>query len=386
MASSVTTRRQRILLVEDDAYRRAEVARVLTRAGFAVEAVATLEVACEVATAGPLDAILVDLLLPEVDELEALVRMRACAPKVPIVVQTPREDEELALRALQHGAQDYLTTGVIDSDRLLVRTIRYAIERGRHRFELEALTEALRAQNVELAALNAQKDRFLGIAAHDLRNPLGVVLGYTDLLIGGSAGALNDDQHQILSTIRSNAEYMLGLLEDLLDFSTIQAHGLRLNLEPTDLALVVRETVALERMLAALKGIEIRLQPPQELPLLSLDARKVRQVVENLLSNAIKFSHRGTAVGVELGATDEHVVITVRDHGVGIPRSELERLFRPFGKTSARGTGGERSTGLGLAIVYNIVVAHGGRIEVESEVGSGSTFRVLLPRAGPPEA
>lgn len=369
-----------ILVVEDSPTQSARACMALETAGMIAVPVMTVAAAIEALAGSSFDAILLDLILPDAAELEAVLKLREVAPSIPIVVQTSIEDEALAIRALQHGAEDYLTKGHLDPNVALARTVRFAIERARTRAELERLTHTLQSANAELALLNAQKDRFLGIAAHDLRNPLGVVLGYSDLLLSGPAGELDEDQRHIVSTIRSSAEYMLGLVHDLLDFTTIQAQGIRLERSDTDLSALVNDTVLLQRFVAARKQIGIELAPLPLLAPMSLDARKVRQVLENLVSNAVKFSHPGSRVLVSVAATDDDVTISVEDSGVGIAPEEMDRLFRPFSKTSARGTRGERSTGLGLTIAHNIVQAHGGTIRVESEPGRGSTFHVVLPR------
>jgi len=132
-------------------------------------------------------------------------------------------------------------------------------------------------------------------------------------------------------------------------------------------------------MVSQEKRIAIEPRLPSDLPELAVDRHKVRQILDNLLTNAVKFSHPGSTVEVTLFREDDAAHLAVRDRGVGIPEEDLDRLFEPFVKASARPTAGERSTGLGLAIVRNIVQAHGGRIWVESRVGEGSTFHVTLP-------
>lgn len=366
-----------VLIVEDSATQAAAVGMMLEDAGFAVRAAGTIEAALATLEAERPDAVLLDLELPDATGLAGLARLVAAYPAVPVVVLTSH-GAEIALEALHGGAEDYLPKQQLDSS-ILERAIRYAIERHRTRNALTALTEELREKAAELAQLDRQKDHIMGVVAHDLRNPLGVVRGYADFLLSGVTGELDHEQVEILQIMRRSSQYMLHLVEELVDFSRIQAGAMELEREPTDLAALIREAIRVNQMLAQEKKIVIEAELEDSLPEIGLDRHKIRQVLDNLLSNAAKFSHPGSRVEVELSHEDGFVHLLVRDHGVGIPAEDLPRVFAPFQRTSARPTAGERGTGLGLAIVCNIVTAHGGRIWVESKVGEGSTFHTKLP-------
>lgn len=368
----------RALVVEDSPTQALHLRILLEADGFDVTTASRLSEAIELVGKSRFDVIALDLMLPDASGLDGLSTLISATRKTPIVVLTAHTDERMALDALSRGAEDYLFKSQLEHT-LLVRTMRYAIERHRARAELEQLTTELRAKNGELARLVEQKNRFLGIAAHDLRNPLGVILGYTELLLSGDAGAVNEEQAEILSVVNSSVDFMLGLINDLLDMSMIQAGALRLDMRPADFGAIVRKNVATNRVVADKKRIALLLREEVKLEPLVIDRRKIEQVLNNLISNAVKYSHPRTTVEIRVAREGDEVVISVKDQGVGIPRSELENLFRPFQKTSARSTAGERSTGLGLAIVRIIVEGHRGRIWVESEVGRGSTFHVSLP-------
>ncbi|MBK9259410.1 MAG: hybrid sensor histidine kinase/response regulator [Polyangiaceae bacterium] len=363
--------------MEDSPTQALQLRLLLEADGFRVDGVASLADALAFVAATHVDAVAFDLMLPDSTGLDGLKALLAAAPRVAVVVLTANSDERLALAALGCGAEDYLFKGQFDQS-LLVRTMRYAIERHRFRAQLEELTSELRTKNAELARTNEEKNRFLSIAAHDLRNPLGVILGYTELMLSGDAGPVTDEQTEVLGVVRSSSDFMLGLINDLLDFSMIQSGVIRLDLRRTDLAAMIRKNVTTNQVVAEKKRIKLVFEQQCDLELV-IDRRKFEQVLNNLVSNAIKFSHRGTRVDVRLERDGDQAIISVTDQGVGIPSGEVDKLFRPFQKTSARTTGGERSTGLGLAIVRNIVESHGGRIWCESDVGRGSTFRIALP-------
>ncbi|MEC7522467.1 MAG: hybrid sensor histidine kinase/response regulator [Myxococcota bacterium] len=353
-----------ILLVEDSATQAAAVTIQLEEAGFVVHHRPTLRAALALLEEAAPDAVLLDLELPDASALSGLEQIVAAHRAIPVVVLTSEHGEELALRALARGAEDYLPKHEMTSSTLR-RAIHYAIERHRTRNELDRL--------------NRQKDHLMAVVAHDLRNPLGVMRGYADFLLSGVTGELEGEQEEIVQTMRKTASYMVGLVEDLLDLGRIQAGAMELERAETDLGALVREGVRLNAVVAREKQIGFETEVEAELPSISLDRHKVRQVLDNLLSNAVKFSHPESTVHVSLSRDGEHARLTVSDQGVGMPARDLPKVFRPFERTGARPTGGERSTGLGLAIVRNIVEAHGGRIWVESEEGRGSAFHVTLP-------
>ncbi|WP_051693995.1 hybrid sensor histidine kinase/response regulator [Desulfohalovibrio reitneri] len=243
----------------------------------------------------------------------------------------------------------------------------------------------LAKKNAQLQAVSAQKDMFLGMAAHDLRNPLGAIMAFASFLEEDAGGGLDESCRAMLRNIRSSSRYMLQLIEDMLDISRIQAGRLELDLAPCDLAAEFDEVVEINRALASPKSISLRSEVPTGLPRTMADRVKIKQVLGNLLSNAIKFTHSGGRVDMDLRLEGARFVITVADDGQGIPADALEGIFEPFGKTEVEPTGGEPSTGLGLAIVKRVVEGHGGSIEVESKPGEGSRFTVRLPLVRPEE-
>jgi signal transduction histidine kinase len=244
--------------------------------------------------------------------------------------------------------------------------------------ELINAQRELARTNSELIRLNQQKNQLLGMAAHDLRNPLSAISLCSEYLINELTN-LPADQLEMLSTIKASSEFMLWLIEDILDLSKIESIKVALRAELCDLKILAARHVATSRLIAARKKIHINLEIAPDLPLVEADPRKIGQVLENLLSNAIKFSPPGATLGMKMLQTGERVRIAVRDQGPGIPEGELGMLFKPFQRTSVKPTGGEKSSGLGLAIASKIVEAHGGVIGVQSEIGVGSTFFVTLP-------
>jgi two-component system OmpR family sensor kinase len=255
----------------------------------------------------------------------------------------------------------------------ILMTLVDATERRRYEADLLQATRALHA-SVE------QKNRILGMVAHDLRAPLADIIGLIDLIGFSPVDPL---QRQYLDLARSSGTAMLGQIADLLDAAATAEGRLRLDLADGDVAPTLRSAVDSARRLAAHKGSTVDYADPGMPLVCRHDPARLGQVLTNLLSNALKFSPAGGAVVLAAAPMDGGVRMTVSDQGPGIPPDELPTLFTPFATGSARPTGGERRTGLGLAIVKRIVEGHGGRITVAPRPGGGSVFTVELPVAGP---
>jgi signal transduction histidine kinase len=245
--------------------------------------------------------------------------------------------------------------------------------------DLVRLQRQVAKQNAKLRSLGGLKDRFLGMAAHDLRTPLSVIRGHSALLQRDLGDVLQERHLHQLSVITSSSDFMLRLVNSLLDVATIASGKLRLERQPASLAAIVRRSVTANTALAQAKDVRLELHCGSPLPELRLDEPRIEQVLNNLLSNAIKFSYPGGIIRIELTARDRQAVLTVGDDGPGIPPERLGDLFEWFSTGRTRGTAGEPGTGLGLAISRGIVDGHGGTITVESTPGQGATFRVTLP-------
>jgi len=248
--------------------------------------------------------------------------------------------------------------------------------------ELADLQREMSRRNAELARLNEEKSRLLGMAAHDLRTPLGVVQSYAEFLDDEARDALDAEQREFVHTIRETSRYMHRLVDDLLEVSRIESGRLVLERTECDLAVLLERHVALQQVLANRKQIRIELHGRGPL-VAAADAGKIGQVLDNLLANAVAYSPRGTCIRVSLTQRDGAARVAVSDQGPGIHAADRERLFQPFATAGTRATGGETSTGLGLAIARRIVEGHGGSIGVDSEPGAGATFWFCLPREQP---
>lgn len=258
-------------------------------------------------------------------------------------------------------------------------SVDYYEELSRLNNEMVNLQRELSKKNRELDELNKLKNHFLGIAAHDLRNPLAVIIGYSEYILENNDENFSEDYLMMLKSILSSSEFMLRLINNLLDVSTIESGNMELELSKTDLIHLIKKNVALNNVIAQKKNIQIHFNAQEQISEILIDIGKIEQVLNNLISNAVKYSFPDTTVQVNVYQNDSEVIVSVTDQGQGIPESDLGKLFKPFEKTSVQSTAGEKSTGLGLSIVKNLVLGHKGKIWVESKVGEGSTFYFSLP-------
>ncbi|HET8865885.1 MAG TPA: HAMP domain-containing sensor histidine kinase [Gracilimonas sp.] len=249
--------------------------------------------------------------------------------------------------------------------------------------ELANMQRELTKKTAKLERMNEFKNQVMGMAAHDLRNPLMLILNFAEFLIDDhqEESFFTEEQYKMVKEVKGTSEYMVKIIEDMLDMSSFESGSIKLDKEKINLVDLIEKVVSLSRSSSSKKNIVITTHLPDLSVKKVIDGRKLRQVLDNLLSNAIKYSNPDTEIEVGIIRSDkgEEVTIFVQDHGQGIPEDEIDRLFEPYSNISVEATAGEKSTGLGLAIVKKIVEAHGGKIEVDSEVAVGSTFFVKLP-------
>jgi PAS domain S-box-containing protein len=255
-----------------------------------------------------------------------------------------------------------------------------------------ARRSALAIENAELfqaaAAANRAKSEFLASMSHELRTPLNAILGYTSLLADEITGPVIPAQHEQLLRIRASATHLLGLIDEVLSFSRLEAGREQLSMHDVDARSVLDEAAALVRPMAAAKQLPLEIDPPDEKdePLhLQSDVLKLRQILVNLLTNAVKFTDHGS-VRLAARADGDDVLFTVTDTGIGIPLSHLEHVFDAFWQVEQAASRRVGGTGLGLSVTRRLARLLGGDVSVTSVPGQGSTFVVRLPRVPRPAA
>ena len=234
------------------------------------------------------------------------------------------------------------------------------------------------SRSAELEKASAEKTRWILTAVHDLRNQLNSVLAYAELL--DEDERLPAEPKAMVKSIHDSTEFLMRLLSDLEEIAWADSGKLKLQPTPTNVVEIIEESISLSRPAAEQKGTKLQFCCRNPLLVIPIDPQKIRHVLRNLLDNAIKYSQAGAVVRISLEASGRNVAITVQDNGPGIPADELNTIFTPFHKTRARAASANPGTGLGLAICKRIVEQHGGQIRVESEIGKGANFCIILPR------
>jgi len=240
-------------------------------------------------------------------------------------------------------------------------------------------TSDLELLNSRLSELNQEKNRYIGMVAHDLRNPIGTAEAFSELLLENYNDISKDKHLEYIRLIKENCAFSLELIHEFLDISKIEAGIFELKAEQTDYIALVNANVEMNRILAQKKSQTIQINPDTRNISLQLDRNKIEQVLNNLIGNAIKYSFPKTQIIINICIEDQYVVTSIIDEGQGIPPNEIDMIFHPYQTTSVKSTNNEKSTGLGLAIVKKIIESHQGTISVESKVGKGSVFSFTLP-------
>lgn len=256
------------------------------------------------------------------------------------------------------------------------------------RHELASRNLELAAANLELRSLADMKSTFVSVAAHELRTPLAIIRGYADMLLDGMLGDLAQPQREGLEILRHSSERLLGIVNNLLDVSRLEAGRVELLMQPQDLGVLAAKAARefLPVFAAANQRLAVTIQP--DLPAVLCDETRTFQILTNLLSNAARYTPNGGQIELRVGLADRagEALVTVRDTGVGIPLEDQKRLGSLFFRASNAAMASAQGTGLGLYITSSLVQMHGGRLWFESVEGQGSTFYVTFLLAGAAES
>jgi signal transduction histidine kinase/putative methionine-R-sulfoxide reductase with GAF domain len=240
------------------------------------------------------------------------------------------------------------------------------------------LFDEIQDKSQQLQIASQHKSQFLANMSHELRTPLNAILGYTELILDNIYGDTPDKMREVLDRLHANGKHLLGLINDVLDLSKIEAGQLTLDLADYSLQDVVHTVVVAVESLAAGKKLSLTTVVPLNLPVGHADERRLSQVLLNLVGNAIKFTDKGE-VAIAATTSDGSFTVTVRDTGPGISPSDQGKIFEEFQQADSTATKKKGGTGLGLSIAKRIIAMHGGRIWVESDIGKGSTFAFTIP-------
>ncbi|MEM7261788.1 MAG: response regulator [Planctomycetota bacterium] len=371
----------RLLLIEDDPLDRAAVRRALRGRPYEIREVECGEDALEAARTWSPQVVILDQRLPDASGVELLEPLRRICPYVPVVMVTGLDRVEFAVESMRAGAQDYLLKDQLNAENL-DRTLRAARERSRLEVELEIQRTELEQARDLAVTQSRTKDEFLATVSHELRTPVAAILGFAELLLDESAQLSLPDNHvRAIETIRRNGEHLIGLINDILDLSKIEAGKLAIEEVPTDIAEIVDDVIGLLEPKANEKGLSVRVEDLSRIPpSVRTDPTRFRQILLNLVGNAIKFTEHGTVlILVNYPSGSERLETSVLDSGIGMTSEELEKIFRPYEQATDATTRKYGGTGLGLTITKNLVELLGGELSAKSQPGRGTTFRFVLP-------
>lgn len=373
--------RLKVLLVEDNAGDARLIQESLEEASdqrFELETAETLQGGLQRLSCGGIDAVLLDLALPDSFGQETFVRAKAQALGVAIIVLTGLNDDSLALKLVQGGAQDFVAKVDVSGNNL-TRAILYAVERTRLELDFRKLNaeleERVKERTAELEASNRELEAFSYSVSHDLRAPLATLIGFAELLMLKNVEQLDEAGKKNLGRIQESAFGMSKLIDGLMRLATVSRQG------PTRqrvaFSSLVDEVLQELESQSEKRNIEWRIGA---LPVVDCDCGLMKQVLANLISNAVKYTRPREIAVIEIGQTriGEETVFFVRDNGVGFDMRLADKLFAPFQRLH-RGAEFE-GTGIGLATTQRIVERHKGRIWATSEPNRGATFFFTLGR------
>lgn len=359
--------KQKVLVVDDVTKNIQLVANFLKQAGYDINYAVSGKSALSHVKKEKFDLILLDVMMPEMDGFEVCSKLKKNSESkdIPVIFLTAKTDIDSVTRGFQEGGVDYITKP-FNKNELLARV----------RTHLE-----LQQQKRSLKELNATKDKFFSIIAHDLKGPLNQLLGLSEILQKEMEGGKEVEVSKVAKLINESAKSGRSLLENLLEWSRSQTGTINFN--PSDLKIknVTSEVVDLFENNAIQKNIHIKSTISEEVKAIA-DENMVKTILRNLISNSLRFTQEGG--NVTLGSTmkDEFVVVSVSDNGIGLKSADIKKLFKLDINPNSIGESKEKGTGLGLILCKEFIDIIGGEIWVESEFGKGSTFKFSMPASG----
>ncbi|AFY52842.1 signal transduction histidine kinase [Rivularia sp. PCC 7116] len=319
---------------------------------------------------------------------------------VPIIAIVENNDELSAKQFIEAGAIDYLKKSSFSKEILesaLRNALRiYGIQAQLNRLhqqleqnnklilnqkqQIEQQQQQIAIQKIKLTEVFELKSQFLATISHELRTPMNAIIGFSQLLLRPKCGIISKPQKDMVERILNNGKNLLMLLNEVLDYSKLQAEKLELKPERFDLAKLVKVTVADMHSFAEAKKLSVNVDISLENPTLYNDSLRVRQILNKLLSNAIKFTPNGCVEIKVTDISDNNIELVVADTGIGIAPENIQHIFEPFKQLDQSTNRKFEGTGLGLSIVQALVRMMDGKITIESELGQGALFRIELPR------
>ena len=373
MGATAATETGLILVVDDDINNRDVLSRRLARQGHEVRTASNGAEALRMIGEGAFDLVLLDIMMPDMDGYEVLAKIKGDKrlQNIPVIMISALNEVQSVVRCLEAGAEDYVAKPF--NATLLKARIGASLEKKRGRDRETLLFEQLKENYKHLQVVEKLRDDMRNMIVHDLRTPLTAVIVGVDML--AEQGGLSDMQQEMIDIAVNGGKTLLGMINDLLDVEKMESGATQLHYEALSALTLVKAATEQLASLAKEGEATLVMEVPADLPPFAGDSGKLSRTLVNLIANAIKFTRAGT-ITITAALDGADMRFAVRDDGTGIPETAFERIFEKFGQLDSRSRVG---TGLGLAFCKLAVEAHGGRIAVESVVGSGSTFTFTIP-------
>jgi len=364
-----------ILVVDDEDTQRLLTRDCLEGEGFRVEEASNGQDGLALIRELKPDLVLLDLMMPGIDGFEVCRQARADSEiaNIPIVVVTGREDSEGIKNGFDVGASDFLTKPIVWN--LFPNLVRYVLRTSRMERELRLAMEA-----AEVA--NAAKTNLLATMSHELRTPLNAIIGFSDIMMRESLGPLGAPQYEeYCSDIHNSGTQLLNAINDILDIVKSESVDENLDAREIELGELAGQVVQSLSVESDSHNIAITNEVPLGGAKIWGDERKLSRALSNLLSNAVKFSESGGAIRLHMDEVDnETYTLSITDKGIGISVEDLPRIAEPFEQGDSSLSRSYEGLGLGIPLARALIQLHGGDIDIESELGQGTTVRVILPK------
>ncbi len=358
-----------ILVIDDEEAMRDSCSLILTKDGFQAETAENGSLGLEKIKEIEPDLVLVDLKMPGISGMDVLEKTREIDPNIISVVITGYATVDSAVEAMKRGAYDFLPKPFTPEE------LRLIIRRGLERRKLILETESLRKEK------KLMEENFITMVTHQLRSPIVAVIQYFEVILAGMAGDVPEKQKGMIRKSRDRLEGLLNLINDWLDAARIDQGQIVDKLKPLPLKTVIEKLVQDMQPLAQKFEVSLEMGACAPDDLVQGDKETLEQAFSNLITNAIRYNKPNGKVVVTIKENKDYVAAEVQDTGIGIAKEHLPLLFDQFYRVSRSEDRKIKGSGLGLSIAKKIVEAHGGSIQVSSELGKGSIFTVLLPKA-----
>jgi len=328
--------------------------------------------ALEIAKEKRPDLILLDILMPGINGFETCRQLKNIpqTEDIPVIFMTALSETSDKVKGFQLGAVDYVTKP-FQQEEVLARI--------KTHLSIRQLQNQLQVQNEQLIKLNQEKNEFLGIAAHDIKNPLTAIQSVAEVIELDYETMSKNDMVKGAKRISVTTRQLFTLIDNLLDINAIESGKFNISPSRIDIFPTLQSVVMTYTHRAKTKDITVDFQSPEKQYHAFVDENTIVQVLDNLISNAIKYSPPGKPVNIRVTKSEKFIRCEIQDEGAGLSESEQQKLFQKFSKLSTKPTGGEHSTGLGLFIVKKLVETMNGKVWCESELGKGTTFFVEFP-------